>query len=55
MFVSLYKQIPIFEQRSDGRDNFLAALVIAGNYSIPEVCDMYVNNGTHSTCVLIDG
>ncbi|XP_064600543.1 L-asparaginase-like [Liolophura sinensis] len=30
-------QIPIFELRSDGRDNFLSALVIAGLYSIPEV------------------
>ncbi|BFZ07645.1 hypothetical protein BsWGS_10683 [Bradybaena similaris] len=30
-------QIPIFETRSDGRDNFLASLIIAGNYSIPEV------------------
>ena len=31
-------QIPIFETRSDGRDNFLGALIMAGNYSIPEVC-----------------
>ena len=30
-------QIPIFEARSDGRDNFLGALIIAGNYNIPEV------------------
>ncbi|KAK0059834.1 L-asparaginase [Biomphalaria pfeifferi] len=30
-------QIPIFETRSDGRDNFLSSLIIAGNYSIPEV------------------
>ncbi|KAK2165000.1 hypothetical protein LSH36_56g02010 [Paralvinella palmiformis] len=36
-------QIPIFEQRSDGRDNFLAALVIAGNYSIPEVAILFDN------------
>jgi lysophospholipase len=29
-------QIPCFETRSDGRDNFVGALIIAGNYSIPE-------------------
>ena len=32
-------QIPIFELRSDGRDNFLSALVIAAHYDIPEVRD----------------
>ena len=31
-------QIPIFEIRSDGRDNFLGALIVAGSYCIPEVC-----------------
>ncbi|XP_058808958.1 L-asparaginase 1-like isoform X2 [Phymastichus coffea] len=31
-------QLPIFDRRSDGLDNFLTSLVIAGNYSIPEVC-----------------
>lgn len=31
-------QVPIFETRSDGMDNFLASLVIAANYNIPEVC-----------------
>lgn len=31
-------QIPCFETRSDGRDNFVGALIIAGNYNIPEVC-----------------
>jgi lysophospholipase len=30
-------QIPIFEIRSDGRDNFLSSLIIAGHYLIPEV------------------
>ena len=30
-------QIPIFEVRSDGRDNFLGALIVAGHYIIPEV------------------
>lgn len=31
-------QIPIFETRSDGKDNFMNSLIIAGNYVIPEVC-----------------
>jgi lysophospholipase len=31
-------QIPIFETRTDGKDNFTSALIIAGNYVIPEVC-----------------
>ncbi|XP_073683454.1 60 kDa lysophospholipase-like [Garra rufa] len=31
-------QIPIFEMRSDGRDNLLGALLIAGQFAIPEVC-----------------
>ena len=30
-------QIPIFEVRSDGIDNFLSSLLIAGNFVIPEV------------------
>ena len=30
-------QIPAFEARSDGRDNFVGALILAGNYNIPEV------------------
>ncbi len=30
-------QIPLFESRSDGRDNFLGALIMAGHYVIPEV------------------
>ncbi|CAG0881117.1 unnamed protein product [Cyprideis torosa] len=36
-------QIPIFETRSDGRDNFLGALIMAGNYVIPEVT-IFFNN-----------
>ena len=35
-------QIPIFETRSDGRDNFVGALIMAGNYNIPEVGKMHV-------------
>ena len=31
-------QIPCFETRSDGRDNFVGALILAGNYNVPEVC-----------------
>lgn len=30
-------QVPIYEQRSDGRENLLGALIIAGHYVIPEV------------------
>ncbi|KAL8568265.1 hypothetical protein ACOMHN_040838 [Nucella lapillus] len=30
-------QIPIYEVRSDGRDNFVSSLIIAGGYNIPEV------------------
>lgn len=33
----LRSQIPTFETRSDGRDNFVGALILAGNYNIPEV------------------
>lgn len=34
----LFSKVPIYEQRNDGRDNLLGALVIAGHYIIPEVC-----------------
>ena len=30
-------QIPIFETRSDGRDNFVVSLLLAGQFTIPEV------------------
>lgn len=47
-------QIPIFEVRSDGRDNFIGALVLAATYQIPEVC-LYFNHklfrGNRSTKV----
>ncbi|XP_037501654.1 L-asparaginase [Rhipicephalus sanguineus] len=36
-------QIPIFEPRSDGRENLLNSLIIAGNYVIPEVTLMFNN------------
>ncbi|EEC17925.1 asparaginase, putative [Ixodes scapularis] len=36
-------QIPVFEPRSDGRENLLNALIIAGNYAIPEVGLMFHN------------
>ena len=36
-------QIPAFETRSDGRDNLVGALIIAGNFSIPEVT-VYFNH-----------
>lgn len=31
-------QIPICEVRNDARDNLITAILIAGNYNIPEVC-----------------
>lgn len=37
-------QVSIFETRSDGLDNFLASLVIAANYNIPEVCVFFGTN-----------
>ncbi|XP_057315902.1 L-asparaginase-like isoform X2 [Hydractinia symbiolongicarpus] len=36
-------QIPIFEQRNDGRSNFIGALIIAGHFIIPEVT-VFFNN-----------
>ncbi len=44
-------QIPCFETRSDGRDNIVGALILAGNYNIPEVC-VYFRQGDfkHNVC-----
>ena len=36
-------QIPLFETRSDGRDNFIGSLIMAGIYNIPEVA-VFFNN-----------
>ena len=36
-------QIPAFETRSDGRDNLVGALILAGNFCIPEV-SVYFNH-----------
>lgn len=36
-------QIPLFEIRNDGRDNLIAALLIAAYYPVPEVC-LYFGN-----------
>ncbi|XP_042906093.1 L-asparaginase isoform X2 [Parasteatoda tepidariorum] len=36
-------QIPLYEARSDGRDNLMNALIIAGNYCIPEVTILFNN------------
>jgi len=36
-------QIPMSEQRNDGRENLLGALVVAGHYQIPEVCLFFHN------------
>ncbi|XP_075245060.1 L-asparaginase-like isoform X2 [Convolutriloba macropyga] len=36
-------QVPIFEHRSDARENLMGALFCAGNYSIPEVSLFFKN------------
>lgn len=36
-------QIPLFEARSDGKENLLNSLIIAGNYCIPEVTILFNN------------
>lgn len=36
-------QLPLFETRSDARENLINAIMLAGNYKIPEVC-VYFNN-----------
>ena len=36
-------QIPLCEIRNDGRDNIIAAFMIAANYDIPEIC-LYFGN-----------
>lgn len=36
-------QLPLFETRNDARENLINAILIAGNYSFPEVC-IYFNN-----------
>ncbi|KAM7375824.1 hypothetical protein PAMP_005591 [Pampus punctatissimus] len=36
-------QVPIYELKNDGRDNLLGALLIAGQYIIPEVCLYFYN------------
>lgn len=47
-------QVPLSELRSDGRDNFLGAVYIAGHYVIPEVT-LYFNNKLYrgNRCVKI--
>lgn len=37
-------QVPIYEMRNDGRDNLLGALLIAGQFVIPEVCPMHATH-----------
>ncbi len=36
-------QIPIAEVRSDGQENFIGAVIVAGNYDIPEVINNWLN------------
>lgn len=35
-------QIPIFETRTDGKDNFTSGLILAGNYVIPGIKEFYL-------------
>ncbi|XP_073683262.1 60 kDa lysophospholipase-like [Garra rufa] len=44
-------QVPIFQPRSDGRDNLLGALLIAGQFDIPEVCLYFHNKLYRGNCV----
>ena len=37
-------QVPLSELRSDGRDNFLGAVYVAGHYVIPEVNYTYLDH-----------
>ena len=50
-------QIPLCEVRTDARDNVITALMIAGNYNVPEVCLYFGNKllrGNRSTKVSSD-
>lgn len=50
-------QIPLCEVRTDGRDNIITALMIAGNYDVPEVCLYFGNKllrGNRSTKISSD-
>lgn len=39
----LFPQLPVFDLRSDGSDNFVTSLLMAGNYCIPEVTILFHN------------
>ena len=50
-------QIPLCEIRNDGRDNLITALMIAGNYHVPEVCLFFGNElyrGNRATKISAD-
>ncbi|BFF95270.1 L-asparaginase-like [Drosophila madeirensis] len=36
-------QIPIYEKHTDGKNNLVSSLIIAGCYKIPEVCVVFAN------------
>ncbi|XP_034668598.1 L-asparaginase-like [Drosophila subobscura] len=36
-------QIPIYDTRTDGKNNLVSSLIIAGCYEIPEVCVVFAN------------
>lgn len=49
-------QIPIFETRTDGKDNFTSGLILAGNYVIPGTriitTFLFANNSEHLKCLI---
>lgn len=50
-------QIPLSEMRNDARDNLITALILAGNYLVPEVCLYFgglLLRGNRSTKVSAD-
>lgn len=51
-------QIPMMEARSDGPENLITAVMLAGNFNLPEVCIFFANRllrGNRSTKVKSSG
>jgi hypothetical protein len=43
VIIAAFFQLPVFDLRSDGSDNFVTSLLMAGNYCIPEVTILFHN------------
>ena len=43
-------QIPIYETRSDGKDNLMGSLIMASSFVIPEVCKCYAQQIYYDQC-----